>query len=297
MSTSSIFHFFARLMDNRGYFGQDNKLGDFVFPREMIAVESSSGFPDFVLKTNPQGRFSGGEFIELKDAKSYQISSFNSTLPTAVKPVSSLSNVITRSLQENGEDLDALPERDVYYLVRGMKRDPRAPLAKTVLVSGAFFQTLPVSHVLTEAFGQVATDSANPDVDVTDLTDKITVEQRNFAASRHVEGSGFSVRFRVMAQADPLTNLFSSDRYPMIGDNTLTFLTHDNGFPTDAATTQQFAWHDAPDQINSCDTFDRLSSAIADVDPSMNADIRVSILRHPLNGPFFMAQVPIHPSQ
>ena len=297
MPTSSIFHFFARLMDNRGYFGQDNKLEDFVFPREMIAVELSSGFPDFVLKTNSQGRFSGGELIELKDAKSYQISSFNSTLPTAVKPISSLSRVARNSLQDAGEDLDTLPEREVYYLVRGMRRDPRAPLSKTVLVNGAFFQTKPVSDVLTEAFAQVATDSAKANVDVTDLTDKITVEQRNFAASRHVEGSGFSVRFRVMAQADPLTNLFSRDRYPMIGDNTLTFLPHEIGIPSDAATTTQVAWRDAPKSISSCDSFDRLSSAIDDIDPSMKTDINVSILRHPMNGPFFMAQVPIHPSQ
>ncbi len=283
-------------METRGYFGQDNKLADFGFPREMIATESSSGFPDFVLKTNADGEFAGGEFIELKDAKSYQISSFNSTLPTAVKPVSSLSNVIINSLQAMGEDLDALPDRDVYYLVRGMKREMPFPLTKTVLVSGAFFQTLPVSHVLTEAFGQVATDSARADVDVADLTEKLTVEQRNFSASRHVEGSGFSVRFRVMAQADPLTNLFSGDRYPMIGDNTLTFLVHGSGIPSDTMTTPRFAWHDAPDQINSCDAFDRLNAAIDDIDSDLKTVISVSILRHPLNGPFFMAQAPIHPS-
>ena len=49
-----------------------------------------------------------------------------------------------------------------------------------------------------------------------------------------------------MAQADPLTNLFSGDRYPMIGDNTLTFLVHESGIPSDTMTTPQFAWHDAP---------------------------------------------------
>ena len=283
-------------MEKRGYFGQDNKLADFAFPREMIAVESSSGFPDFVLKMNTGGEFTGGEFIELKDAKSYQISSFNSTLPTAVKPVSSLSNVINGALRESGEDPDALPDRDVYYLVRGMKREIPAPLSKTVLVNGAFFQTLPVSDVLTEAFGQVATDSAKPDVDVADLTEGLTVEQRNFAASRHVEGSGFSVRFRVMAQADPQTNLFSGERYPMIGDNTLTFLAHENGISSDTETTPKFAWHDAPSDIRSCDSYDRLNTAIDEIDPNLKAVINVSILRHPLNGPFFMAQAPIHPS-
>ena len=31
----------------------------------MIAAESHSGFPDFVLKTNPDGKLVGGEFIEV----------------------------------------------------------------------------------------------------------------------------------------------------------------------------------------------------------------------------------------
>ena len=190
-TTSSIFHFFARLVERRGYFGQDNKLADFQFPRNMIAAESKSGFPDLVLKSNRLGTPTGGEFIELKDAKTFQISSFNSTLPTATKPVSTLSNPMIASLRAMGEDPDALPERDVYYLIRGMKRTNPSPLAKTVLVSGAFFQTVPTDSVLTDAFAQVATDSAKPNVDVADLTGKLIVQQSNFAASRHVEGSGF----------------------------------------------------------------------------------------------------------
>lgn len=281
-------------MQRRGYFGQDNKLADFGFPREMIAAESSSGFPDFVLKSNANDRFTGGEFIELKDTKSYQIASFNSTLPTAVKPVSSLSNVITQSLKDNGENLDDLPERDVYYLVRGMKRENPSPLSKTVLVSGAFFQTLPASRVLTEAFGQVTTDSAKPDVDVADLTEKITVEQQNFSASRRVQGSGFSVRFRVMAQADPLTNLLLSSRYPMITDNTLTFLVHENGLPSDTQTTHPTTWDEASPIVRSCYAFPRIEQAFEEIEPSLKSVTSLSILRHPLNGPFFMAQAPIH---
>ena len=52
MTTSSIFHFFARLMERRGYFVQDNELQDFTFPAYMIAAKSDGGFPDFVLRTN-----------------------------------------------------------------------------------------------------------------------------------------------------------------------------------------------------------------------------------------------------
>lgn len=133
MPTSSVFHFFARLLERRGYFVQDNKLEDFAFPRDMIAAESRSGFPDFVLKTNHDGSLEGGEFIELKDAKSYQIASFNSTLPSATKPVSSLSQNMMKQLVEAGDDIESVPQRDVYYLVRGIRRTTSSPLAPPYL--------------------------------------------------------------------------------------------------------------------------------------------------------------------
>ena len=175
-------------MERRGYFVQDNKLEDFAFPRNMIAAESRSGFPDFVLKTNRDGLLSGGEFIELKDARSYQISSFNSTLPGAIKPVSALPNNMQTQLLEAGEDLDSIPERDVYYLVRGIRLTISSPLAKTVLVSGAFFETVPVDEVLTDAFEQVAAASASEDVDMSELTRHFEIRQSNFAETRRVEG-------------------------------------------------------------------------------------------------------------
>ena len=73
MQTSSIFHFFTRLMERRGYFVQENKLEDFAFPESIIAAKSTSGFPDFVLKTNQGNLLTGGELIELKDAKSNRL--------------------------------------------------------------------------------------------------------------------------------------------------------------------------------------------------------------------------------
>lgn len=186
-------------MERRGYFVQDNKLEDFAFPRNMIAAESRSGFPDFVLKTNPGGPLTGGEFIELKDTKSYQIASFNSTLPSAAKPVSSLTQNLKDQLLEAGEDIDAVPQRDVW----GIKRATSSPLAKTILVGGAFFETVPVNKVLADAFEQVAAASAAGDADASEIARNFDIQQANFAETRRVEGSSISVRFRVMAQVDP----------------------------------------------------------------------------------------------
>lgn len=294
MPTSSVYHFFARLMERRGYFVQDNKLEDFAFPRNMIAAESRSGFPDFVLKTNRDGLLSGGEFIELKDARSYQISSFNSTLPSATKLVSSLPNNMQTQLLEAGEDLDSIPERDVYYLVRGIRLTISSPLAKTVLVSGAFFETIPVGEVLADAFNQVAIESATDETDASEISQRLDIQQAHFARTRRVEGSSISLRFRVMAQVDPLANLLSDARFPMIAANTLTMLVHKPRL-ANLELTNQYTWDQAPDAIKNCDAYNHLAQALDEIDKSLKEVIRVSVLRHPMNGPFFMVQAPIHP--
>lgn len=282
-------------MQRRGYFAQDNKLEDFAFPADMIAAQSRSGFPDFVLKTNPHGPLPGGEFIELKDAKAYQIASFNSTLPGAAKPVSSLAQNIRDRLLQSGEDLDALPQRDVHYLIRGIKRTASSPLAKTLLVSGAFFETVPARQVLANAFEQVAAASAPADVDASDLTRNLNIRQSDFAETRRVAGVSISVRFRVMAQVDPRANLLSDASYPMIKPNTLTMLTHAPALPAPPSADQSYAWHRAPAPIQTCPAYTHLSQAFDEIDAALKAITRVSILQHPLNGQFFMAQAPIHP--
>lgn len=294
MPTSSVYHFFARLMERRGYFVQDNKLEDFAFPRNMIAAESRSGFPDFVLKTNRDGLLSGGEFIELKDARSYQISSFNSTLPSATKAVSSLPNNMQTQLLEAGEDLDSIPERDVYYLVRGIRLTISSPLAKTVLVSGAFFETIPIGEVLADAFNQVAIESATDETDASEISQRLDIQQVHFARTRRVEGSSISLRFRVMAQVDPRANLLSDTRFPMIAANTLTMLVHEPQL-TDPDLTNQYTWDQPPDAIKSCDAYNHLAQALDEIDKSLKEIIQVSVLRHPMNGPFFLAQASIHP--
>ena len=295
MPTSSAYHFFARLLERRGYFVQDNKLEDFAFPRDMIVAESRSGFPDFVLKTNRGSALSGGEFIELKDAKSYQIASFNSTLPSATKPVSSLSQNMKNQLLEAGEDIETVPQRDVYYLVRGIRRTTSSPLAKTVLVSGSFFETIPIDEVLTDAFEQVAAASTSGDMDVSEYTRHFDIQQSNFAETRRVEGSSISVRFRVMAQVDPRANLLNDRRYPMIEANTLTLLVHKRRLTNPLLTRKFYAWDEAPVAIKRCDAYTHLGDALDEIDTTLKAIIRLSVLRHPMNGPFFMAQAPIHP--
>ena len=281
-------------MERRGYFGQDKKLENLDFPSHLIAARGGQGFPDIVLKANDDSSFSGGEFIELKDAQSFQISSFNSTLPTAMKPVEILTNKMIDQLCELGESPEDLPNRRVYYLIRGRKSVNPAPIYKTVLVSGKFFETVSIDELLTRAFDQVARESAKSSDFELGLSDKISIQQRNFAASRRVEGASVSVRFRVMAQADPEANLLLESRFPSIRDNTLNLLVDDESLPSGVEFLESFNWRDVPLEIENSISFSNLEIAFNEIDPQLKVFTTISVLQHPKNGPFFLAQSSIH---
>ena len=282
-------------MERRGYFSQENKLEDFPFPESIIAAKSDSRFPDFVLRTNQNSSLTGGELIELKDAKSYRISSFNSTIPSATKSVSSLPKHIQDQLIDSGEDLTSFPERNTYYLIRGIKRTTSYPLAKTILVSGDFFETIPIGEVLANAFEQVTEDSTLNHSDDIKPTRHFEVQQPHFAATRKVEGASISVRFRVMAEVDPRANLLAEKLYPMIKENTLTMLFHDPALKHTSLYDKMHSWASAPRDIKQCKGYNYLGQAYDEINTSLKLFTSVSILCHPMNGPFFMAQASIHP--
>ncbi|MCY4657091.1 MAG: hypothetical protein OXC80_09790, partial [Gammaproteobacteria bacterium] len=135
MATSSIYHFFIELAKRRGYLTYSANLEDFEFPESMVAAKSKGSFPDLVLRLSDQQPFSGGELIEIKTSQSYGISSFNSTLPRSSHKVSELSKNIRDQMLNKGEDPDAVPEREIYYLIFGINKRARpAPLYKICLV-------------------------------------------------------------------------------------------------------------------------------------------------------------------
>ncbi len=225
--------------------------------------------------------------IELKDSTTYSISSFNSTIPSEVKSVS----VLTRALREKTSPSGELPNRRVYYLIRGrdMRAEP-APKAKVCLVSGKFFETIPVSELLPAAFRRVAHDSSAGEVEIPDEYLRLFRNQEDFASSRQVEGASVKIRFRVMADAHPTANLLREANYPMIKDNTLSFLEPDEDLSHVDIEERQFSWSSCPASLRCTEAFKNLSIAIDEIDSSLKTDVLLSKLQHPLNGPFFLAQ-------
>ncbi len=123
------------------FFKDDIKLEKFPFPDGMLSCRNRGIFPDLAIKLNTDNEmFTGGEFIELKDAKSFTISSFNSTIPLGRKKVKEVTGSkksrIWKQMEEAGDDILSLEIRDVYYLVRGRKDSK----VKVCLTHGSFFR-------------------------------------------------------------------------------------------------------------------------------------------------------------
>ena len=98
-----------------------------------------------------------------------------------------------------------------------------------------------------------------------------------------------------MAQVDPRANLLNDSRYPMIEANTLTLLVHERELTGPSLAGAGYAWDEASDAIKGCDGYMYLGGALDEIDAGLQAVVRVSVLRHPMNGLFFMAQAGIHP--
>lgn len=226
---SSIYHFFADLCLKRNEFTTQNSLDTFPFDEEMLACTNKGKFPDLVIKLNRNDPiFDGGELIELKDSKSYSVSSFNSTIPTGEKDVRELiegtENIIRTQMQEAGDDVLSLPIRQVFYLIRGRS----GANVKVCLGHGKFFETVPVSTLISESFGQ-ALDERLHELGVSfsdSMKQKLLnlfSEQETFSKTRIVENASVKLRFRVMTEVKAGGNILNQNQYPEIKDNTLNF--------------------------------------------------------------------------
>ncbi len=226
----SIYHFFADLCQKSDELTWASPLDSFPFDERMLSCVNKGKFPDLAIKLNhDDGLFSGGELIELKDSsKSYSVASFNSTIPTGEKEIRKLiigtANVIRTQMQEAGNDILSLPIRQVFYLVRGKK----TPDIKICLSHGKFFETIPVSTLISEAFGQALEERlAELDLELSEpmkqaLLD-IFSEQETFSRTRSIENASVRLRFRIMTQVERGANLLNPNQYPQIGDNTMNF--------------------------------------------------------------------------
>ncbi|MDQ3799363.1 MAG: hypothetical protein M3384_07935 [Acidobacteriota bacterium] len=228
--SSSIYHFFKTLSANRNALGLIDRLDDFAFDERLLSCKRVGQFPDLAIRICKNDElFTGGELVELKDSKSYAVSSFNSTIPTGSKEIAKVikgkNSEVLRQMIEAGDDISALPEREVFYLIRGQSKGN----TKIALVHGSFFETVKVSELISKSFSQVLRESmesgqAKFDDETKAVLETLFSEQASFSKVRNVENASVKLRFRIMTEVKAEGNILNSKKYPEILDNTLNFI-------------------------------------------------------------------------
>lgn len=271
----SIYHFFAHLVQNKSHFFELSALAEFPFDSELLSCKSDGKFPDMAVKINKgDTNYSGGELIELKDSKTYSVSSFNSTIPTGKKEIAKIvtgeNSIIRGQMEASGDDVFSLPVRDVYYLIRGRRRGA----VKVCLVHGSFFETVPVSELIRESFSQVLDELLQRQgIELTNdmKTQLLSIfsEQQSFSRVRNVEKASVKLRFRVMTEVKRQGNILNPRVYPEINDDTLNFVV-----PCHTSETEELTIEKLYDAMG-LDEYNRLNT------------LKV---RHLLNGDFLVFQ-------
>jgi hypothetical protein len=275
----SIYHFFADLVNKADQLKTSNPLALFHFDGSLLASKSDGVFPDLSIRLNQHGSLlSGGELIEIKDSKqSYGVASFNSTIPSGKKSISQLLRRETSGIRSQmiavGDDPTSLDIRDVYYLVRGRRRDN----VKVCLVHGSFFETVKAEQLVEQVFSQVLDEQLLDNADKftpqqRTLLARLFSQQRTFSQVRNHEQASVKLRFRVMTEVKTEANILNSRKYPAIADNTLNLILpgHD-----ETANEQYIRWvHEI-------------------VDAGRDENTQPIVVKHLLNGPFLVFQYPI----
>ena len=270
----SIYHFWKHIVDNKASFSRVNNLDQFEFDFDMLSCVNEGVFPDLAIKLNKdQSVFTGGELIELKDSKSYVVSSFNSTIPTRKKNIhkiipSKQSTTFTQ-MKNAGDDVFSLEERDVYYLVRGQKKGKQ----KICLVYGGFFETISTKDLISQSFGQVLDEKlagTNVSDELKEQLRAIFSEQEDFSRVRNVNKASVKLRFRILTEVKPEGNILDSKQYPEILDDSINFLV---------------PYYSEEEKV------DALKKMEIVIGKDAMSKFHIFSLKHPLNGWFIVFQV------
>ena len=218
------------MADNKDALESITKLDDFAFDENILSCKRVGQFPDLAIRICKDDElFEGGELVELKDSRSYTVSSFNSTIPTGrkeiAKVIKGINSEVLRQMIEAGDSVSDLPEREVFYLIRGKSKGK----TKIVLVHGSFFETIKVSELIAKSFSQVLRESmesgkTNFDNETKAILETLFSEQTSFSKVRNVENASVKLRFRIMTEVKAEGNILNMKKYPKILDDTLNLI-------------------------------------------------------------------------
>lgn len=176
-------------------------------------------------------------------------------------------------MEQAGDDISSLPNREVFYLVRGRKLKQNK--IKVCLVHGSFFETIHGEELIQKAFLQIIEEQKSEGdkqtyLEFAKLLKKLFMHQESFSKTRIVKNASVKIRFRVMTEVTPEGNILNSKTYPDIFDNTLNFI-----LPLHAS--------EADEQIRS-----KLRSVVRE---ELFTEFRIFTIKHPFNGFFLVIQI------
>ena len=273
----SIYHFWKHIVQSKVPLSKVNNLDQFKYDVKMLSCENKGIFPDLAIRLNKdRSVFTGGELIELKDSKSYVVSSFNSTIPTGRKKIRKIipSEHSTTFVQMTnaGDDVFSLEEREVYYLVRGRRGNRQ----KICLVHGSFFETLSTDELIRQSFGQVLDEKlagGYMSEEVKEQLSAIFSEQEDFSRVRNVGKASVKLRFRILTEVKPEGNILNPKQYPEIVDDSLNFILPYHSEEEKAGVLEKMQMVVGKTGLKKFKTFS---------------------LKHPLNGWFIVFQTELH---
>jgi hypothetical protein len=128
-------------------------------------------------------------------------------------------------MEAAGDDIDSLPIREVFYLIRGRNKNN----TKVTLVHGNFFETVKSNTLISQSFEQVLKERLQEkgitiESDMKELLVDIFSEQESFSKVRNVDKASVKLRFRIMTEVKAEGNILNSRQYPDIADNTINLI-------------------------------------------------------------------------
>jgi len=198
---------------------------------KRLLYSESQQFPDFLFKVRKcREKYVGGSLIELKDSKSGNVASFNSTIPTKYKSLEDIdvingNNLVSRiAAIKDGElainDSYFKFERRCFYLIRTHRESNKV---KVSIVDGSFFETVPKDHLFYQMFLNVLRAHIKkkrielPKETLEKVEEALShiTDQTIIASSQIIEGASVRPRLRIMAEVHPEGNPHSKF-YPEI---------------------------------------------------------------------------------
>lgn len=249
--------------------------------------KNSGTFPDFVLSYQNSNIPYNGALLELKDSKGSSIASFNSTLPSARKFLSTMNPMVSEAVKRwdypSSEHPEYPFERDCFYLIR--TQNSSQSQVRISLIHGSFFETIPVEQLLTSVWKDMLQGIAS-EQEIQQVSDVLArIARADISSTRHIPGASVKPRLRLMSEIETEGNPHT---YEEILPRTFNLILKPN-----VDTASEF-----PDVLNAWARNESLNVIWSNqsefwVSKERGSAFRVIPLKHKRNGLFMVVQSPI----